>query len=252
MEKIKADVVMVSDIHIVDAHDERAQMLENLIRILISSDVKNFILIGDIFDFLLGTGNYFDKKFRSIANLLKELSESGTRVIFLEGNHEFKSSELKWQGVEYVDEGSFRLDEFGLVVSHGDMIKEDKKYFLFRRFIRSRFITQLARLIPGYLLNKLALYMSSVSRNSEDYDSIPVEAIAKSIAQWQEREKANIAVCGHFHIPYAEKSSVGDFYCMPWWGQIPNALVLNEGDMKRMYFKGSKLSFEPCKSVFLP
>ena len=250
MEKIKADVVMVSDIHIINAKDERAQMLESLIRTLISSDVKNFILIGDIFDFLLGTGSYFDKKFSAIANLLTELSESGTRVVFLEGNHEFKSSELKWQGVEYLDEGSFRLDDFGLVVSHGDMIKEDKKYFLFRRFIRSSFITQLARLIPGYLLNKLALHISSISRNSEDYDSIPVEAIANSIAQWQERENAKIAVCGHFHIPYAEKSSVGQFYCMPWWGQVPNALVLNEGVMKRLYLKDSKWSFEPCKSIF--
>ncbi len=66
MEKIKADVVMVSDIHIIDADDERAHMLESLIRILISSDVKNFILIGDIFDFLLGTGSYFDKKFQKM------------------------------------------------------------------------------------------------------------------------------------------------------------------------------------------
>ena len=98
-------------------------------------------------------------------------------------------------------------------------------------------------------MNKLALYISSVSRNSEDYERFPVEAIANSIAQWQERENAKIAVCGHFHIPYAEKSSVGQFYCMPWWGQVPNALVLNEGDEK-MYFKGSKWSFEPCKSIF--
>ena len=98
---------------------------------LICSDVKNFILVGDIFDFLLGiAGSYFDKKFKVIAKLLKQLSQSGTRVVFLEGNHEFKISELKWQGVEYVDEGSLRLDEYGLVVSHGDMIKEDRKYFL--------------------------------------------------------------------------------------------------------------------------
>jgi hypothetical protein len=104
--------------------------------------------------------------------------------------------------------------------------------------------------VPGYLLNKLALYISSISRDSEDYESIPVEAIASSIAQWQEKEKAKIAVCGHFHIPYAENSSVGKFYCMPWWGQVPNALVLNDGSMKRMYFEGSNIRFEPCKSLF--
>ena len=65
------------------------------------------------------------------------------------------------------------LDEFDLAVAHGDMIKEDRKYFLFRRFIRSRFVTQIAGLIPGSLLNKLALYISSLSRNSEDYDNVP-------------------------------------------------------------------------------
>ena len=250
MEKIKADVILVSDIHIIDPQDDRAVMLENLIKILIDSDVKNFILIGDIFDFLLGTSSFFHRKYAKIATLLENLANSGTNVVYLEGNHEFKSSGLKWPGVKYVEEGSYRIDEFDLAVAHGDMIKEDRKYFLFRRFIRSRFVTQIAGLIPGSLLNKLALYISSLSRNSEDYDNVPVKAIADSIERWQINEGAKIAVCGHFHIPYAEKSSIGHFYCMQWWGQRPNALVLKDGKMTRMYMQGSDVVFEPCKSIF--
>ena len=53
LKNISADVVMVSDIHIIEPNDERARNLEQLIDFLITSDVKVFLLIGDIFDFIL-------------------------------------------------------------------------------------------------------------------------------------------------------------------------------------------------------
>ena len=40
MEKIKADVVMVSDIHIIDPQDDRGRNLEELIKILIDLRCK--------------------------------------------------------------------------------------------------------------------------------------------------------------------------------------------------------------------
>ena len=142
--------------------------------------------------------------------------------------------------MEYLEEGTLSLDEFNLIAAHGDLIKSPKKYFYFRRIIRSKFVTFIASLIPGTLLNKLALYLSSLSRKSDNYDEIPVDDIAEAIKNWQESHGAKFAVCGHFHIPYADRSKVGNFYCMKWWGQKPNALVLRGDHMTRLHWeKGS-------------
>ena len=249
MDSLNADVVAVSDVHVVDPSDERAKNLELLINFLTVSDVKVFLLVGDIFDFILGTNKYFDKRFKRISLALSKLAESGTRIVFLEGNHEFKSQKLAWEGVEYLEEGTLFLKEFNLIATHGDLIKSPPKYFYFRRFIRSRFVTSLASIVPGSLLNKLALYLSGVSRSTEDYNSIPVQEIADAIKSWQESFGAKFAVCGHFHIPYADQSKAGTFYCMKWWGQEPNALVLNEGKMQRLFWSNNSFNLQDTTKV---
>ena len=51
-------------------------------------------------------------------------------MIFLEGNHEFNGKSLRWEGVEYLEEGTLSLDEFNLIAAHGDLIKSQKVFLL--------------------------------------------------------------------------------------------------------------------------
>lgn len=238
----KIDLVVVSDAHLMDARDHSGKLFLEMLSVVRQREVEVLVLLGDIFDFCLGSHTYFHKKYAPFGRALEEVVANGTRVIYLEGNHEFSLPDMPWKGVEFIKAHTFHLEigsgqtfQFG----HGDLIHSDKKYRIFRKFIKSSPILRFVKLLPGRWIDWIANSAAQLSRSQDQYRSVDHNAILGSAFDWLERGQAKYGVFGHFHVPYAEKrrdGHEGGVFSVECWDN-PNILVFTESQFHRVHLK---------------
>ncbi len=250
-----APLLVVSDIHLNHAEDNRSQLLLNLLKGASQSEVEYLVLMGDIFDFCLGSHPYFQRKFSPIGKALEQVVESGTQVIYLEGNHEFKLASLPWKGVQVISEGThtIRLKSGDTVqMAHGDLIYSHNMYRAFRQVVKSPLVTGIARLLPGAWMDKLATKSSEVSRAQDQYRAIEHDKILGAVDAWLEGGTGDYGIFGHFHVPYAEPrrdKRKGGLYSVESWDR-PNVLAFRDGRFYRYYFDPRReQAWEPAEPL---
>ncbi len=232
-------LVMVTDVHMGTIDDSRGQLLLNLIESLGQWKLQNFLLCGDIFDFCQGTNPYFQKKFHALGEALKTLASGGTRVIFVEGNHEFDLQGLSWHGIEFLTEID-RVIEFSngsrLAITHGDQIYNNLRYRKFRAVVKSRLVRWIARwVVPSKLMDWYTSRHSKLSRAADKYRNLDHASLISAMKQWLATKNAEHGVFGHFHVPYFEQRDAGSGFivsCESW--DAPNALVLYKDKFSRL------------------
>lgn len=205
MQPITDTLIVVSDIHLKSEDDERGKKLLLLLDRLDPHSVKHLVLLGDIFDFCFGASPYFKKKFARIGEKLSALSRQGVRVLFFQGNHEFSIQGLAWEGVEFVTQKDQMINinpETSIAFTHGDRVAAPWHYHLYLRITRSNLFRILALLVPPLFLDRLALKISSYSRESSRYKRLDSKKILRSIETWLIASKCRHGVVGHFHIPF--------------------------------------------------
>lgn len=240
-----ADVIIVSDLHIAHPEDERADALLQLILQSIGSQVRFFILLGDVFEFCFPVQDFHRKQFHRIGEALTALSRSGIRVLFFEGNHEFALEKLAWPGVEIVSEGSrtFHIPAVGHVIfSHGDTVHASPAYLRFRAFVKSRWLRNLARWIPARILNAYALWQAKKSRSLDEYRTLDHSALLANMSDWLGSHA--FGVFGHFHCPYYQKAPGREGYLLSveCWDR-PNCVVFSEGKVLRGFWERRRWDF---------
>ena len=254
MSDLNASLVIASDIHLHSPDDSRGKLLLETLDRVAKGDVEYFVFLGDIFDFCLGSHPYFQKRFQAVGDALERVAQSGTKVIYLEGNHEFRISDFKWQGVEFFPSGEAEIqirsgETFNL--AHGDLIYSHERYKKFRRFVKSRFVTGVARWVPGPLMNWLATSGAHISRGADEYRTINHDAILGAVYNWLEKSHHKYGLFGHFHVPYAEKrrdGKDGGVFSVDCW-DVPNFLVFKDGEFKRLVLGESKSALKPTVPV---
>ncbi len=246
MSQLRAYLIVVSDIHLSHSGDDRAKKLLKFLSRIEAGRVDTLVLLGDIFDFCLGSHRYFQSKFASIGLALERVAARGTRVIFLEGNHEFRLKDLPWKGIEIVTGGTCLIplkNGQSVQAAHGDMIYSHRRYKAFRWLVKSSFVTAVARLFPGRFLDHLTRKTSEVSRSADEYRPIYHEKILAAVDAWMETPDsvAEYGVFGHFHVPYAEPrrdGKEGAVFSVDCWDK-PNALVFQREGIFRCWFEGA-------------
>jgi len=228
-----ASLVVVSDIHLKRPDDERGMLLQQVLEGVAVTRPECFVLLGDIFDFCLGSNLYFQTKFASLGAALSRLAKTGTRVIFFEGNHEFDVHRFGWDGVEFVREGSLVLplgSGASILLAHGDLIYSSQVYRSFRRMVKSKLVRGIASSLPGSWVEAFALKNSEASRAYDTYRDINHAAILAAARRWLEAHQCDMGIFGHFHVPYAEgvDGSTAGILSLNSWDE-PN-LLLRKGD----------------------
>lgn len=201
--------VIASDFHIKfcesDEDKKRRQIIENFLNSLIGN-TDCLILAGDIFDLWVEWDKVIIKQYFSILNILLNLHNSGCKLIFLSGNHDFwLESFLSDQiGFEvHQDDFNFVFNGKKIFVSHGDLYtKNDLRYQVFRKFVRSGFIKKIFKIIHPDLSLSFGQLLSRSSRDRKD----PVELIIKKENGLIEKAKFLSAdfdyiIMGHSHRP---------------------------------------------------
>lgn len=236
-ENFASEVIIVSDIHIRDEHDDRHKLFCDLLDSLNANNSKTIVLNGDIFDFCFGPAQFYQKKFTHIGSRLSNLSKAGVEVIFVEGNHEFHIKNIAWDGVHYPKQDNFLIetsDAKKILLCHGDTIVEDVKYRLFRNFVKSRFTKFFVNLLPGSVIDALCLRYASHSRSQDQYRSLNHDRILGFAKNLVNKHAADYLVFGHFHFPYFHPAGTNRFVASVHSWDRPNALCYNQGELFRL------------------
>ncbi len=241
-----AALVVVSDIHLQSPEDMRGRLLLRLLEDIAAEPPEYLVLLGDIFDFCLGSHPFFQRKFAAIGEALSRVAAAGTKVLFIEGNHEFRMIDLPWPGVDVIENGTYTIAlKSGVKVqmAHGDMIYSHRRYKAFRRLVKSSLVTGIARYLPGPWMDRLATTGSEVSRSADQYRTIQHDHILGAVDRWLENGAGDYGIFGHFHVPYAEPrrdGRLGGVYSVECWDK-PNVLAFRQGAFFRLEFEGTHL-----------
>lgn len=273
--RIEADLVFVSDVHMRDADDSRFKTLLEVAAAAAKGKVGAFVLGGDIAEYFWAKNSYFHRKFDGLAAALKLLSEAGTKVFFIQGNHEFCFQHLNWPGVtalgsqgatlvysekgeasrdassgasrdasgasEKVDkseneEGTTPVDkQIRIGVSHGDLIAAPKEYLKYLSVVHSSLFIFFFSLVPSFLVDKFALWFAKRSRDRDNYSELVHRKVLNAASELARTRSEHAHVFGHFHYPYQAEDGVR-LICDSDWS-VPNAVVFRAGNWQRLFFK---------------
>lgn len=202
--------IVISDVHLVHPNDQLTQSFLLTLRNL--KNVQALFLLGDIFDFIAGSHLFFQTFWQSVFDEFKRLKNSGVRVYFMEGNHDFGFEHFKSSRFLecFTECGDFCVQlnhkKWGqILLRHGDDIVCPKNYLFFRALVKS-FILQklLFSLIPGFILYKIFSKYAKISRKNDPYRKLSFDFLKNCIHSFivNYKHELNVLLIGHIHVEY--------------------------------------------------
>ncbi len=225
--------IFLADAHLLDPADDNYKRLLTFLRQQ-RGTIRNLVMLGDIFEFWLG---YRHTVFAPFVPLLEELRlqrESGTELIFVEGNHDFHlgryfSETLKCRILP--DGGALELDGKRVFIAHGDLVNPaDRGYRLLRSFLRCRLSRLLLPLVPpdwAWGVSRWASHQSS-RRKKASQRYLP-EELLQNFARERFAEGYDAVLIGHFHIPLYRQLDGKLLICLGDWIEQDSYAVFENG-----------------------
>lgn len=206
MQKRSIAVAVLSDLHL-GTYGCRAK---EIVTYLKSITPQLLILNGDIIDIWQFSKHYFPATHVAVIKEILNLSTSGTRVIYITGNHDEmlrRYSDLQFGQFQLADKLVIEIDHKMTWIFHGDVFDNTTKG-------SARFWAKMGSngyaLLLGFnrLFNKL---MKTVGRDPISLSSRVMRKVNESIIKINEFEtlvaelaiekKYDFVICGHIHQP---------------------------------------------------
>lgn len=198
--------IFIADAHLKDPQDANYRHLLEFLRSQ-GGELRTLFLLGDIFEFWIGYRHCVFAPYVPLLEALRQLREEGTRIVYVEGNHDFHLGPYFEEvlGCRILpDGGSVELDGERIYLGHGDLVNpKDTGYRLLRRILRSRPLLLLARLLPPDWAWAIAHWGSSLSqkKHTDNNERRLPEELLSNHAQGHFQAGCKAVVTGHFHIP---------------------------------------------------
>lgn len=225
--------IFLADAHLLDPADDNYQRLLTFLRQQ-RGTIRNLVMLGDIFEFWLG---YRHTVFAPFVPLLEELRlqrESGTELIFVEGNHDFHLGPYFSETLDcriLPDGGALELDGKRVFIAHGDLINPaDRGYRLLRSFFRCHLSRLLLPLAPpdwAWGVSRWASHQSS-RRKKGSHRYLPEELLV-NFARERFAEGYDAVLIGHFHIPLYRQLDGKLLICLGDWIEQDSYAVFENG-----------------------
>ena len=187
---LKKGAILIADAHYPNHN-------KSLLDILVGLDsgklnCPQLILMGDIFDLLVGNSSHLKKLFKTEIELIDRLAKK-IEVIYIEGNHDFNLKPLFKNVKIFTIEQQPAIFKFGekrAALSHGDRFEMSLSYKIYTKLIRNPIIL---KLLPEFIAkNKLASMKNKhICKKIKNFDNL-----AKKIAK---NYRADIVIEGHYH-----------------------------------------------------
>ena len=142
--------LFIADAHLRDPQDENYRKLLAFLNSQ-TGRTRTLYLLGDIFQFWIGRRFASFHLYQPILERLARMRETGTEIVYVEGNHDFDLASYFGQELGCTvlpDGGEVTIDNTRVFLTHGDQVNpEDVGYHKLRRFLRSGFIRFAAKVI---------------------------------------------------------------------------------------------------------
>jgi len=203
---MKYNTVIISDLHLGSKASRRDDILDFLDKL----STETLILNGDIIDgWSLQRGSKWTKKDTKIIRKLLKISETGTNVVWLRGNHdEFLKDFIPF------DLGNIKIVEYWIHQSN------QIRYYIFHGDILDVFITKVKWLAYiGSIGYDIALWINRWYNRWRAWRKLPYYSISKDIKNGIKKatnfindfeinavrlakgKGCQVAICGHIHQP---------------------------------------------------
>ncbi|MBI5137846.1 MAG: UDP-2,3-diacylglucosamine diphosphatase [Nitrospirae bacterium] len=206
--------VFLSDAHLRRPEDANyRRMLAFLAQL---PGLPDLFILGDFFDFWFGFKAVVPGHYVPLLSALGRLAEGGTRIHFVEGNHDFAVGEYFSRtlgAVVHPDEAEVNLDGHRLYLAHGDLVDQgDRGYQRLRRALRSVPVTWLAHRVPPRSLLAFADRLHRVAGGEVGGGrGLPARFVAFARDKW--RAGYDGVLMGHCHVPDLLREQVGGRPC---------------------------------------
>ena len=219
--------IFLSDAHLRRPEDKNYQLLLDFLDR--QKDLDALFLLGDIFEFWIGYKHLAFTAYIPLLEKLRQLSESGTKLFFVEGNHDFHLGPYFTETLNCTvipDQQRVNWDGQQILISHGDLLNPDRNYQRLRSFWRSWPIKLLTRIIHPDLVWSFALWLANKSSKNNPgnchQDPTPY------LIPFSETSDSDIIICGHFHHPLdSEHHGVRIIALGDWISQFSYAEMLD-------------------------
>lgn len=218
--------IFLADAHLRDPGDDNYRLLLRFIEEL-QGATDTLCILGDLFDFRIGLPDLLFAEHEPMLAALTRLQASGTRLIYLEGNHDFHlgAAFARRIGAElHARPVPLELQGKRLLLCHGDLVnRADWRYRLLYHTVRSRALLWSGRLLPASVIHRIRqrLQRSSGKRYAGNTVRWDYRSIISAYGAQVRRQGFDALVLGHFHLPLIEQDerftllAVGD-----WIGQF--------------------------------
>ena len=218
-------ILLISDLHL---EQERPDISRAFLHFLESraSEAEALYILGDFFEVWIGDDAISPFQ-RSIAQALRQLSDSGTRIYLMHGNRDFMIGQAfcREAGCSLLHDPS--LVELGgekVLLMHGDSLcTRDEAYMRLRRWLRNPLALFILRNLPLAARRKLARKLRTESREqtrmkaSDIVDVTPAE-----VPRIMAAHGVRTLIHGHTHRPAVHQLEVA--------GQPARRIVLGDWD----------------------
>jgi UDP-2,3-diacylglucosamine hydrolase len=162
------EVVLVSDLHLrPETREDNAAFHEFIASV---PDGGLLVVLGDLFDFWVGTKQLHDDSWRSVTECLRVASLRGVRIYTLWGNRDFQLNAGFERAIGCrVVPGALLLQGGArpLLCLHGDeLCQNDRAYQKAKRRLRSRPVRALLDIAPFFVSRRLAEQARTVSKKT--------------------------------------------------------------------------------------
>lgn len=208
--------IFIADAHLENPADSNYKLLLKFLHELEGS-TETLYIMGDLFDFWLGFPDNPFRQYDPLIEALISLKESGCRLIYFEGNHDFHLGPLFRKKIKAeVHTGPAVLTVQGrrLFLCHGDQInKGDYGYRLLRALLHNTLVATAVNVVSPALALRIRETLQKKSRASYkaktrrwDY-----EEIIRSFAATVRGQGCDGLICGHFHLAMHENLNGSSF-----------------------------------------
>ena len=190
--------IVISDLHLRRPSGERTRMfLEFLARRVAPAPPDVLVVAGDLFDFCTPVGGRMPPTTRAVLEALEALP----RVVWLEGNHDFRlASGLRGSRIEIQTERQL-LDwsDRTVLLQHGDLITPGGRRT--RRLLSSSMVAVAARLLGlrGTWLAGSLVGLARSGMHGYDGRSAAWLDVARAFAGAQAQQGVDLCALGHGH-----------------------------------------------------
>lgn len=219
---------IISDLHIQNKNDKSSQVLGDFFNVCLQNNPDRVYFLGDIFDYMIGEHPEYLEKYSFFFDGVKKIIENGSKVFYIEGNHDFHLEEVfqkmlkkynlnaelfHYSGKAIKEEINDQVVWFG----HGDILDyNNNAYKRWKRIYTSKYMYLLVSKILNFkMVEAIGSWASQDSRKrkTKKFDFQAAKSKYRIGAEKLAESGIHVIVAGHTHIEedFRGKSTYGDY-----------------------------------------